>query len=120
MSEEDALRAVYAFVAEQMDNEVALEQILSLLVEEGLDRESAIAVVSNLIRMRSEALGKASMTNMILGALLCFGGIIATAIVHGVEATDGGYYIVAWGVVLCGALQITHGVLQSRFYRGDR
>lgn len=62
-TEEEIVQAVYALAAEQMKNGASSQQIQSMLVEKGIDQESAATVVSNLARMRSEAIREASKKN---------------------------------------------------------
>lgn len=110
--EEEVVQAVYAFAAEQMKNGASAQQIQSMLVEKGLDQDSAATVVSNLTRMRSEAIYEAGKKNMLYGALWCIGGIVVTAATYS-AAPGGGTYVVAWGAIVFGAIQFFHGLIQS-------
>lgn len=58
-SDEEIVKPVYALAVEQMKNGVSEQQIQSMLVEKGLNQDSAATVVSNLTRMRSEAMREA-------------------------------------------------------------
>lgn len=111
-TEEEIVQAVYALAAEQMKNGASSQQIQSMLVEKGIDQESAATVVSNLARMRSEAIREASKKNMLYGALWCIGGIVVTAATYS-AASGGGKYVVAWGAILFGAIQFFRGLIQS-------
>jgi hypothetical protein len=111
-SEGQIAQAVYAFAAEQMKNGSSPQQIQGMLVEKGLDQESAATVVSNLTRMRSEAVRDAGKKNMLYGALWCIGGIVVTGATYS-AASDGGTYIVAWGAIVFGAIQFFRGLDQA-------
>lgn len=112
LSEEQIVRAVYAFAAEQMKNGAPPQQIQSALVQKGLDQESAATVVSNLTRLRSEAIREAGKKNMLYGALWCIGGIVVTAVTYS-AAAPGDIYVVAWGAIVFGAIQFFRGVWQA-------
>lgn len=49
--------------------------------------------------------------NMIYGALWCIGGIVVTVATYS-AASGGGTYIVAWGAILFGGLQLLSGIYQ--------
>ncbi len=111
LSEEQIVQAVYAFAAEQMKNGLSPQHIQSMLVEKGLDQDFAATVVSNLTRLRSEAIREAGKKDMLYGALWCIGGIIVTAMTYS-AAAPGGTYVVAWGAILFGAIQFFRGLLR--------
>lgn len=111
---ERLVQAMYSFAAEQMKNGISSQQIQSMLIDKGLDRESAATVVSNIVR-RSEAFRQVARKNMIHGGLWCIGGAVVTAASYS-AASGGGRYIVAWGAIAFGALQFFRGLKQ--FYGG--
>ena len=111
LSEEEIVQAVYELAAEQMKNGASEQQIQSMLVEKGLDQESAATVVSNLTRIRSEAIREAGRKNMVYGALWCIGGIVVTVVTYR-AASSGGTYVVAWGAIVFGAIQFFRGLVQ--------
>jgi hypothetical protein len=108
-SDEQVVEAMYMFAAEQMKSGVAPHTITSMLVDKGLDRETAGVVVSNLTRMRSQARRDGATKNMIFGALWCVGGIVVTAVTYS-AAMNGGTYVVAWGAIVFGAIQFFRGL----------
>ena len=60
------------------------------------------------IAEKSRALGR---KNMITGALWCIGGIVVTVITYN-SSSGGGTYIVAWGAILFGFVQLIQGIYQ--------
>ena len=110
-SEEEVVQAIYAFAAEQMENGMSNSQIETMLVDKGLDEETAATVVGNLDQMRSEAASSAGKKNMLFGALWCIGGIVVTAATYS-AASGGGSYVVAWGAIVFGAIQFFRGLIQ--------
>jgi hypothetical protein len=77
-------------------------------MENGLDKESAMIVVSNLARMRSEAIGAAGKKDMLYGALWCIGGAGVTLVTYSL-ASNGGPFIIAFGATIFGAIQFFRG-----------
>ena len=59
-AEQDSMHAVYSFAADLMQQGRSCDEICSELAGKGLDPQSASAVVSELIELRTEALSKPS------------------------------------------------------------
>lgn len=113
-SDEQFVEAIYGFAAEEMKNGVPADQIVTKLIDKGLDQESAGTVVSNLARVRSKALAEAGQKNMLYGALWCIGGIVVTALSYTVASgSGGGKYVLAWGAIAFGAIQFIRGLVQA-------
>ncbi len=112
LSDEEAIEALYAYTAERMANGNSEHEIQRLLVEKGLDTETAGAIVANVAELRTEAIRDAAKKNMIYGALWCIGGIAVTAATYD-AASGGGSYVVAWGAILFGGIQFVRGLAQS-------
>ena len=110
-TEEEIVRDVYEFAAEQMANGASEWQVQNALIENGLDQECAMIVVSNLIRMRKEAVGAAGKKEMLHGALWCIGGITVTAVTYSL-ASEGAPFIIAFGAIIFGAIQFFRGLAQ--------
>jgi hypothetical protein len=112
-SEEQVVQAICAFAAERMERGSSAAEVEAMLVEQGLDRESAATVVAKLATIRAEAAHEAGKKNMLYGALVCIGGIVVTAVTYGsAAASGGGTYVVAWGAIVFGAIQFFHGLSQ--------
>ena len=109
-SDEDVAQAVFNFVAEQMESGASAPQIQAMLLEKGLDQDTAAAIVANCTRLRSEAISEAGQKDMVFGALWCIGGIVVTVATYGAAASGGGTYIVAWGAIVFGAIQFFRGL----------
>ena len=110
-SEEQHIKAVYAFADAQIRNGAYPREVQSMLVEKGLDHESARTVVSNLTRLRSEAIRKEANKNMGYGALWCIGGIVVTVGTYSAASGDG-RFMIAWGAILFGGIQFFRGLSQ--------
>jgi hypothetical protein len=112
-SEKETAEAVYAFAAEKMKGGASGPQVQAMLIQSGLDRDSAAVVVANLTRMRCEAVRAAGKKNMASGALWCIGGIVITVATYD-AASPGGRYVIAWGAIVFGAIQFFRGLIQSQ------
>jgi len=111
-TDEEVVQAIYQFAAEQMAKGVSDDQVESLLMAKGLDRESASIVVSNLADHRENARAKAGQRDMVVGGLWCAGGLAVTFFTFQ-AAAGGGTYVVAWGAILFGAIQFFRGLAAS-------
>ena len=113
-TEQEIVEAILAFTAEQIQNGTPGFKIEQMLVERGLDQETASTVVADVRRMRREALQSHAKKNMLYGALWCIGGIVITVVSYGAAASGsgGGTYVVTWGAVIFGAVQFIRGVIQ--------
>jgi hypothetical protein len=110
-SEEEIVREVYEFAAGQMMNGASAREVRASLIHNGLDSQSAGIVVSNLVKMRSDAVAAAGKKEMLYGALWCIGGIAVTAGTYA-AASNGGPYIIAFGAIIFGAIQFFRGLVQ--------
>ena len=111
LTEEEMVRAVYEFAAEQMESGASERHVQDVLIDNGLDKESAMIVVSNLTRMRAEAVGAAGKKEMLHGALWCIGGVAVTAVTYSL-ASEGIPFIVAFGAIIFGGIQFFRGLVQ--------
>ena len=52
--------------------------------------------------------------DMVVGGLWCLGGILVTVLTYGAAASNpgGGRYVVAYGAILFGAIQVIRGALR--------
>lgn len=97
--------AVYSFAAEQLQNSQSSLHVQSMLVEKGLDEESAADVVSQLSEAHAHSVDSIRMAKMILGAVICIGGILVTVCTFVAAETSGGdSYVIAWGAIISGGI----------------
>jgi len=112
LTKEQVLEALYKYVAEQIKNKIPDEQIVSSLREKGLDGEAAGNIVTSLRKAIRDNLRKKGLKNIGVGAAWRAGGIVVTVVTLGMASRGGGTYVVAWGAVLFGAVQILTGIVQ--------
>ena len=67
-TQEEVIEAIYGTAAEAMAGGASDQQVRDMLVEQGLDQQTASKVVSDLVQMRGEAVRDAGKKNMIYGA----------------------------------------------------
>lgn len=99
------LQKIYDFAANLLVNEKkSASETKQLLIQEGLDEESAGIVVKNLEKQIKEVKKERGNKDMLYGALWCIGGIIATV-------ADFGY--IFWGAIVFGGIQFFRGLANS-------
>ncbi|MFN2530672.1 MAG: hypothetical protein ABR555_05195 [Pyrinomonadaceae bacterium] len=86
-------------------------QIESKLMEKGLSALSVVEIMRDISKQRAGATKEAGTRNMLLGVLLCVGGIVVTGVTYAV-AMGGGTFIVAWGAIIFGAGLFVRGLQQ--------
>jgi hypothetical protein len=112
-SADESVQAIYNYAAGLMQENKSHNQIVDRLVEQGLERDTAHTIVSELEDARSEGLREAGKKNMLYGALWCIGGIVVTAVTYSAASgPGGGRYYITWGAVVFGAIQFFQGLSQ--------
>lgn len=110
---EAAVNQIYEYAAMLMVNQnKSAHEAKSALIDQGLDEESASAVVTTLEQQINDAKREKANKDMIYGALWCIGGIVVTAVTYS-NASGGGTYVVAWGAILFGAVQFIKGLVNA-------
>ncbi|RZT00144.1 hypothetical protein [Aquimarina brevivitae] len=105
ISQEEAANQVYEYAANLLVNQKkSTAETKSALIAQGLDEESATAVVTNLSQQIKDAKKEGANKDMLWGAVWCVGGIIATV-------ADIGF--IFWGAIVFGAIQFFRGVANS-------
>jgi hypothetical protein len=110
--QQELIDYIYGLAAGYMREGMADKEIVTKLEEEGLDSESADAVVQNLVRMRKQEIKAQGNKNMGFGALWLIGGIVITAATYS-AASGGGTYVVTYGAIVFGAIQFLQGLFQN-------
>ena len=112
--QQEAVDKIYEFAANLRYNEKkSADETVTALVAQGLDLESATAVVTNLDHQVADTKKERAKKDVLYGALWCVGGIVVTAVTYS-SASGGGTYVVAWGAIIFGAVQLIKGVVNSQ------
>lgn len=102
---QEALEQIYNFAANQLaKQERRSQEVINMLVEKGIDAETAKEIVRDIKRKidaAKEAQNEAANKDMMWGAIWCIGGIIATV-------ANLGY--VFWGAIVFGGFQFFQGM----------
>ncbi|MCW3086562.1 MAG: hypothetical protein JWP12_3928 [Bacteroidetes bacterium] len=80
-------------------------EVQNMLINEGLDSESARIVVTNLEQQIVEAKKSRAQKDMLYGALWCVGGTVLTLSNIG---------FIFWGAIVFGGFQFFRGVINSQ------
>ena len=119
--QQQALNELSNSIAAELRRGVPIEGVIANLVRDGWTRDDAQAAVlrvesqvrstypSSQAPYRAEA-RKAAMRHLTIGALWFFGGLIVT-IATLAAAEGGGTYIVAWGAILFGLIDMIRGAI---------
>lgn len=109
----NAIEQVYEYAANLLFKEnKSIAETKAAIISNGISEEIATLVVSNIIRQIKEAKTERAKKDITYGAIWCVGGIIVTAVTYS-AASGGGTYVVAWGAILIGAIQLIKGLLNS-------
>ena len=109
--QQELIDYIYGLAAGYMQEGISDKEIVTKLEIEGLDTESAQAVVQNLAAMRKKEIKQRANKNMGFGALWLIGGTIVTAVTYS-AASGGGTYVVTYGAIVVGAIQFLQGLIQ--------
>jgi hypothetical protein len=105
------IQEVYQRAAKLANEGKSKDKIQTELNAMGLNQETASVVIENVFRMRKKAHREAGARNILVGAAWCVGGIAVTALTYQM-ASGGGTFIVAWGAILFGGIQLVKGLGQ--------
>lgn len=101
---QETVNQIYAYANNLLVKEKKnSEEIKTILVEQGIDLESASTVVENLLMEKAQKQENANK-DMLYGALWCVGGVIGTMANIG---------FIFWGAIVFGAIQFIKGVSNS-------
>ena len=105
--EQQAIDSVYNFAAQLVGDGHSKQQVADALMQEGVDSEAAHAVARNIWQMKKSAVRKAGLKHVVIGGLWFVGGLAVT--IGTMAASDGGGFVVAYGAVIIGGLQMLYG-----------
>ena len=107
---DQALERLTDYVVSELCNQVPPRQIADTLAEE-LEWQRSIAfdfVASVQSQLKGAIAGK-HRKHLVYGMLWLVGGVIATLATRN-AASEGGYYLVFWGAILWGCIEIVRGL----------
>ena len=80
------------------------------LTNAGMPERQAADIVHGLTTRIAEEKRKQANKDILRGALWCGGGLIVTMVTYSM-ASGGGSYVVAWGAIIFGAIQLIRGLV---------
>jgi hypothetical protein len=115
--QEQYLRDLHMFAAQQMHQGAPEQEVYAKLVQHGLTAQLAQSIVGNVFAAKYAAIAanrSMGKKNMLYGALWCVGGLAVTIATFAFAAKNGGGggYVVFWGAVIFGAIQFFRGLAQ--------
>lgn len=88
----------------------AAQETINALIEQGLDEENATVVVFNLEKQIKAEKKERAKKDILYGALWFVGGTVITVATYS-AASGGGRYMIAWGAILLGGVQLVKGLV---------
>lgn len=139
---DEAVEAAYAHAAQRLQEGAEPSKICWELVQSGYEPEFATEVVANVrgkpskgkrgmrrissgrrhvsaqdnayALAHAEQVRQAGRTNMMIGGLICIVGLLVTVgSLAAAQGNGGGSYVIAWGAIVFGAIQLFRGIAQS-------
>ncbi len=104
--------AALTFTHEQIEIGRPLVEIQTLLQEQGVNRETFVAIQSRLKQEKVATLRAAGRKNMEFGALWCAGGLGATILALASDPRIGPKYVLTCFAVVYGSIHFVSGVKQ--------
>lgn len=92
-----------------LDQGLSVDKIINKLVKKGIDQETTERVVVKLSQKRKKIIRDEAVKGIIIGSIFCFGGLALTvASLQAMNETGG--YVVTWGAILYGGIQLLQGL----------
>jgi len=114
--EQENLERIYEYAANLLINEKKSPyEVRSLLIQQGLDAEIASLIVENLeTQVSISNRGDSAQANqdILQGTAWLIGGSIVTALTYA-AASDGGIYVITYGAIIFGAVQLIKGIIEK-------
>ena len=82
-----------------------------LLVEKGLEAKDADIIIMDLKEQIKKMENREAEKDILFGALWFFGGLSITITTYMTASENGGTYLVTWGAIAFGAVQLFRGLL---------
>ncbi|SFP68872.1 hypothetical protein [Hymenobacter arizonensis] len=110
--QEQAVDQLFQLAAQQMQAGKSDAQIHFYLEEQGVTKEVAETVVSELRPEYQKVYREAARKDMLHGGLWLGGGLLVTGVTYSM-ASEGGSYFMTWGAIIFGGFQFMKGLVRS-------
>jgi hypothetical protein len=114
---------MYAYALERLVKGQPTGDVRESIIEAGYKPSQADQIVQTALRYQREQEAQAQLEanaykaagprNMAIGGIICLVGIAVTVGTMTMARESGGAFILAWGAIVCGAIQFFRGLMQS-------
>ncbi len=115
---------MYVYALERLVKGQPSRDVRKSIIEAGYKPSQADQIVQTALRYQREQEEQAQLAaraykaagprNMVIGGIICLVGIVVTVGTMAMAGEGGGRFILAWGAIVCGAIQFFRGLMQSR------
>jgi hypothetical protein len=115
---------MYVYALERLVKGQPSRDVRKSIIEAGYKPSQADQIVQTAVRYQREQEAQAQLAaraykaagprNMVIGGIICLVGIVVTVGTMAMAGQGGGRFILAWGAIVCGAIQFFRGFMQSR------
>lgn len=110
--EKQVIEQVYNYAADLIIRQSRPDyEVVELLQDKGLNESNAQLIVDKIVSQVNDARRSKAKKDIIYGALWCVGGIIITIGTYSAASNGGGTYVVTWGAILFGGIQLFKGII---------
>jgi hypothetical protein len=109
---DDFLKTIWKYVLDEKESGTPDNEILSGLQERGLDEPHSLLILSGVKDKLKELIDQ-SDTKMLVGGLSFIIGTFVTLVTYTSVMETGGYYYVAWGAIVFGAIRFFSGLSEK-------
>ena len=114
-TDDDFSKVIWKYVLEGKENGTADGEILNGLQERGLDEPNALLMLDGTKNKLKELIDRLD-TKMAVGGIAFIIGLLVTILTYTSALTTGGYFVVAWGAILFGAVSFFTGLTEKGRY----
>lgn len=122
-TEAELVAAVYELAERLVSEGGTPQEVMAGLQGEGVTEEVAEIVTTNVfiaLKEAEDAAMDAAESEVSTGMFWCIGGAIVTGLTYAMAA-NGGTYVIAWGAILFGGIQMLQGIAErSRIHNNRR
>ena len=111
------LKSIWQYAIDEKANGTSDKEILTGLQEQGLDEAHASMILAGLKNRVKEIVDKQD-TKMLAGGLTCTVGTLVTIATYSSATESGGYFVIAWGAIVFGAIRFFTGLSEKGKYKG--
>jgi hypothetical protein len=104
------------YIARRLSGDAPIGQIVGALVDQGVAPDDAAVIVRRVHTQYREAMAKASLKTIGIGAMWAVGGSAVTAFTF-LSSHSTGVFVAAWGAIIFGFFDMIRGFIGWLRYR---